>query len=59
MKTIIDAFVAFNSNGLNYLLYTVMNNWWFILIAAGAVCSIVLSLKEEIQLTVTEEQQIL
>ena len=59
MQNIIDAFAAFNANGISYLAYTIMNNLWFILIAAGAICSITLSLKEEIQLTVTEEQQIL
>ncbi len=54
-----ESFVTFNTNGINYLLYTLMHNWWFILLSAGAISSIVIALREEIEKTVTEEQQIL
>ena len=54
-----EAFVTFNTNGLSYLLYTLMNNWWFILLSVGVIASIAIMLREEIENTLTEEQQIL
>ena len=59
MKGIIDALVAFHQNGLSYLLYTVMNNWWFLLLAFGAIVSIILYVHEEMAVTVHDEQQAL
>ena len=59
MKFIIDSFIAFNQNAFSYLAHTVCNNLWYLLIAIGTVACIVLYLKEEIEVTVREEQRIL
>lgn len=59
MKGILDALAAFHQNGWNYLLYTIMNNWWFLLLAVGAIVSIVLYVHEEMSVTVHDEQQAL
>jgi hypothetical protein len=57
MSAIWDAFVAFNSNAAAYLYYTLSNNFWYLLIGASVVTCNVLYLKEEIVVTVREEQQ--
>ena len=59
MRQIIDAFTAFNINGINNLIYVISDNWWFVLIAISAVITVALFLKAEIEITVHEEQQIL
>ena len=59
MSEIIDAFVAFNVNGINSLLYMLSKNLWFVLIAISAIVTTVACLKAEIEVTVHEEQQIL
>lgn len=57
MAAIWNAFIAFNKNGAAYLTYTISNNIWYLLLAASAVTCILLYLKEEIDVTVREEQQ--
>ena len=59
MKEILEALAAFHQNGLSYLLYTVMNNWWFLLLATGAIVSIALYVHEEMTVTIHDEQQAL
>lgn len=59
MKTLWETFLTFHQNAWSYLIYSVMHNWWFILLAAGAIISIVLFLKEELDVTISEEQQVL
>jgi hypothetical protein len=59
MKEILESLSAFNQNTFSYLAYAVTSNLWFILLAAGALVSIVLYLKEEIEVTVRDEQQAL
>ena len=59
MKSLWDAFAAFNQNALMYLSYTISSNLWYILIAAGCAACIFLYLKEEIVVTVRDEQQAL
>ena len=59
MKYILESLKAFNVNAFNYLAYTVTTNWWFLLLAAGALLSIILYLREEISVTVRDEQQVL
>ena len=54
-----NTFLIFHQNAWSYLAYAVIHNWWFLLLAAGAIVSIVLYLKEEMDVTVTEEQQVL
>jgi len=59
MQKILQSFLAFNQNAAAYLIYTISNNLWFLLIAAGIVGCIVLSIREEVVVTVKEEQQAL
>lgn len=59
MSEIIDAFVAFNINGINSLLYMLGKNLWFVLIAVSVIVTTIAFLKAEIEVTVHEEQQIL
>lgn len=59
MRSLWEAFLAFHQNAWCYLAYAVIHNWWFILLAAGAIVSIALYLKEELDVTISEEQQVL
>jgi hypothetical protein len=59
MKEILNSLKAFNINAFSYLTYAATTNLWFILLAAGALISIILYLKEEISVTVRDEQQVL
>ena len=59
MKGIFESLRAFNINAFSYLAYAVTTNLWFILLAAGALVSILLYLREEISVTVRDEQQVL
>lgn len=59
MNTIWDAFLAFNQNALVSLAYTISNNLWYVLIAIGAAACVIMYLREEIVVTVREEQQAL
>lgn len=59
MTEIVDAFYAFNVNGFSNLVYIMITNWWFLLIAIGAIASVVLYLHEEISVTVHDEQKVL
>jgi hypothetical protein len=59
MGAIWDAFVAFHVNAGSYLAYSISNNLWLLLIAAGAVTSIVLGMNEQLVVTVREEQQVI
>ena len=59
MRSLWEAFLAFHQNAWCYLAYAVIHNWWFILLAAGAIVSIALYLKEELDITISDEQQVL
>ncbi len=59
MRELWETFLIFHQNAWSYLIYAVIHNWWFILLAAGAIVSIVLFLKEEMDVTINEEQQAL
>jgi len=59
MKEILESLSAFNQNAFNYLAYAITSNLWFVLLAAGALVSIILYLREEIEVTVRDEQQAL
>ena len=59
MKALWDSFIAFNVNGWSHLVYTVTDNLWYILITVGALVCVTLYLREEIAVTVREEQQAL
>ena len=59
MDKIFESFAAFNENAAAYLVYAISNNLWYLLIIASAITCIALYLKEEIVVTVREEQQAL
>ena len=59
MREVWEAFSAFHQNAWGSLVYAVINNWWFVLLAAGAILSVILYLKEELSVTIQEEQQAL
>lgn len=59
MREVWGIFSAFHQNGWSSLVYAVINNWWFVLLAAGAIISVILYLKEELSVTIQEEQQAL
>lgn len=55
----LDAFLAFNANAASYLGYTFVNNaWYFVMVLAAAVMT-VFSVKNAIDITIPEEQNIL
>ncbi len=54
-----ESFKAFNENAVYSLLYIMQKNVWFIVIAIAAIVSIVLMLKEELDYSVNEEQNII
>lgn len=53
------SFEAFNKNAVYSIIYIMQRNVWFILIAAAALASIVMMLKEEMDYSVHEEQNII
>lgn len=59
MNEMWNAFLAFNQNAFAYGAHALMSNLWNIAIIVGIVGCIILHLKEEIVITVKEEQQVL
>jgi hypothetical protein len=53
------SFKAFNENAVYSLLYIMQHNVWFIVIAAAAIASIFMMLKEALDYSVNEEQNII
>ena len=54
-----ESFQAFNQNAMNSLTYIMQQNIWFVLIALSAVASIIMMLREELDYSVNEEQNIM
>ena len=54
-----QSFQAFNQNAMNSLTYTTQQNIWFVLIAFSAIASIIMMLREELDYSVNEEQNIM
>lgn len=54
-----NSFIAFNINAVNNFIYILTSNLWFFLIIIGVVGTIALQLKEEIDDSVREEQNII
>ena len=54
-----SSFVAFNINAANNFLYMLTSNFCFFFLLVGVIGTIVLQMKEEIDLSVNEEQNIL
>ena len=59
VNEILNSFVTFNINAASHLAYIVTTNGWFLLIALGAIASVIMYLKDEIDVSVHEEQQVL
>lgn len=56
---LLQSFITFNVNAASHLAYVVSTNGWLLLIAAGAIASIVMYMKDEVETSVHEEQAIL
>lgn len=54
-----NSFIAFNINAVNNFIYILTSNLWFFLIIIGVIGTIALQLKEEIDDSVREEQNII
>lgn len=54
-----QAFVAFNINSVHSLLAIISANKWTILTIIGSLAMIAMNLKEEIEDTVTERQNVI
>ncbi len=58
-SSILLSFSAFNQNALSSLLYIMQQNIWFVLIALSAVSSTIMLLKQEMNYSTSEEQNII
>ena len=56
---VIALILTFNVNAASHLAYVVSTNGWLLLIAAGAIASIIMYMKDEVETSVHEEQAIL
>jgi len=54
-----QSFRAFNINAINNFIYIITSNLWFFLIIIGVIGTIILLLKEEVDISVKEEQNII
>ncbi len=54
-----ESFRAFNVNAANNFLYMLTSNLWIFLIIIGVIGTIVLQIKDEIDSSVREEQNII
>lgn len=55
----LESFLAFHVNGINYFIYMITSNFWLFLILIGMAGTIILQLKEEVDTAVREEQNII
>ncbi|MCR5293502.1 MAG: hypothetical protein K6E28_11580 [Eubacterium sp.] len=54
-----ESFWAFNRNAANNFIYMLTSNFWFLFLLAAVVGTVVLQLKEQIDNSVREEQNII
>lgn len=54
-----ESFKAFNINAVNHFIYMITANIWFCLIIIGVIGIIFLQLKDEMDSSVREEQNII
>ncbi len=59
LSSLPESFSAFNQNALSSLLYIMQQNLWFVLIALSAVASTIMLLKQEMNYSTSEEQNII
>ena len=55
----LNSFLAFHVNAVSNFAYMVTSNLWFLLLIIGVVGTIALNLKEEIDVSVREEQNLI
>lgn len=55
----LKSFFAFNINAISSFLYMLTSNFWFFLIIIGMLGTVILLLKEEVDTSVREEQNII
>lgn len=56
---ILKSFIAFNTNAFNSIVYNISSNVWLLLTLVSVTIIVLLSLKNAIDITVREEQNIL
>lgn len=58
-KDFIEALKIFNINGINNIRFTFMSNFWFALLAGGAFVFTIMSVRDQMDNIITEEQDVL
>lgn len=58
-QNLIQSFLTFNVNAFNYFVYYLTNNLYIIILIACAIATIMLGLKDVVDVNVAEEQAIL
>ena len=59
MQQLLSSFAAFNVNGFSNFIYLMTSNWSFFFLLAAAFGTAILKVKEQIDLSVCEEQNVL
>ncbi len=54
-----ESFKAFNINAVNNFIYLMSSNFWFIFLLIGVIGTIILLLKDEVDNSIGEEQNML
>ena len=55
----LKSFIAFNINAGNHFIYMITSNLWFMLLLIGVIGTKILLLKEEVDVAVRNEQNII
>lgn len=55
----LNSFFAFHVNAVSHFVYMISSNLWFLLLLVGVIGTIILLLKEEIDTSIREEQNII
>lgn len=59
MHQLLSSFAAFNVNGFSNFIYLMTSSWSFFLLLAAAFGMAILKVKEQVDLAVCEEQNVL
>lgn len=52
-------FFTFNINALSHFTYLLITNIWYLLLVVGTIGTILLNLKEQVDMSIREEQNII
>ena len=55
----LNSFFAFNTNAISNIIYIIQSNIWFIPLIVGNIGVILLNVRAEIDMAVSEEQNII